>query len=247
MSASAVPRPSRTLRSSRLAWGWPSTVLAKYLMAVTGVIFAAYVLVHMIGNLKIYLGVQEFNAYALWLRTLLEPLLPYEGALWIFRSVLLVCLVLHAWCAYLIARRARIARGPQRRRGLRGFTSFTARTMPVTGIVLLLFVVFHILDLTLGAGVASSGFRETTRSESFAYENLVASFQRPAASIVYIVAMVALFLHLAHGLWLAVNDFGITVRAKARSWIILASGLFGLVVMLGNITIPVAVLTGLVR
>lgn len=246
MSETAVVRPSSTHRTARLSRGWPTTILAKYLMAITGTIFALFVLVHMIGNLKVYSGPEHFNDYAHWLRTLLEPLAPYESVLWVLRAVLLLSLVLHVWCAFLLARRARIARGPHRRRGLRGFTSFTARTMLVTGIVLLLFVVFHILDLTLGAAVAPSGFQATTSSDSFAYENLVASFQRPAASIVYIVAMVCLFAHLAHGLWVAVNDFGVTVRDRARSWIILGAGVFGLLVMLGNISIPIAVMTGIV-
>ena len=244
-------RPTRPTpaaeRSRRLRAGWPSTVLAKWIMAVTGVIFALFVLVHMIGNLKVYTGPEYFDAYALWLRTLLEPLLPYEGFLWIFRTVLLICLVLHVWCAVVISRRARIARGPHRRRGLRGMDSFAARTMPVTGIVLLLFIVFHLLDLTAGVGVAPEGFQHTTPEASHAYANLVASFSRPWAAAVYIVAMVMLFLHLAHGLWSALCDVGITVAERVRGTVMLLCGAYGLAVMIGNISIPLAVLTGVVR
>jgi succinate dehydrogenase / fumarate reductase, cytochrome b subunit len=234
-------------RGRPLTRGWPPNHLAKFIMAVTGIVFAVFVLVHMIGNLKVYTGPEHFNDYALWLRTVLEPLLPYEGFLWIFRIVLLICLVLHVWCAYLLARRARRARGPHRRRGLRGMSSFTARTMPVSGVVLLLFVVFHILDLTAGAAVAPDGFRHGGPEGSFAYQNLVESFQRPGASIVYLLAMLFLFLHLAHGLWAAVHDVGVTVPERARSAVLLASGIFALVVVLGNITIPLAVLSGIVE
>lgn len=224
-----------------------SSTAAKYAMALTGAVFALFVLVHMIGNLKVYQGPEHFNAYAHWLHTLLEPLLPYEGFLWIFRAFLLLCLVVHVGCATMLARRARAARGPRRRRGLRSLSSFTARTMLVTGVVLLLFVVFHVLDLTSGVGVASDGFRQASETQSYAYQNLVASFRRPGAALVYVVAMLCLFLHLAHGLWAAVFDLGFAVPRTAQKWVLLLSGLFGLVVMLGDITIPIAVLTGLVR
>lgn len=242
-TSAAVQTGGRTVKKQP----WPSNVAAKYIMAVTGVVFALFVAVHMFGNLKVYAGPEKFNEYALWLRSLLMPLLPFEGFLWLFRFALLACLVLHVWCAYLISARARAARGSFRRKGLRGYSSFTARTMPVTGIVLLLFVIFHILDLTAGVGVAPEGFQHGSHTASYAYENLVASFQRPMVSLVYIVAMVMLFLHLAHGPWAAVSDFGVTVSQKVRSWLVLASGLFGLVVMAGNISIPVAVLLGIVR
>lgn len=242
VSTKSSPRVSTGRRKRPLI----SNVLAKYIMAVTGIIFGLFVFVHMYGNLKVYTGPEHFNAYALFLRTLFEPLFPYEGFLWVFRIVLLACLISHVGCAFLISSRAKKARGAHKRRGLRGFKSFTARTMLVTGIVLLLFIIFHILDLTAGVAVAPEGFQHGSEAGSFAYQNLIASFQRPLASLVYIVAMVILFLHLAHGLWAAVYDFGVTVSEKVRSWIILIAGVFALIVMLGNISIPIAVLTGII-
>jgi succinate dehydrogenase / fumarate reductase cytochrome b subunit len=179
-------------------------------MAGTGIVFALFVLVHMVGNLKVYTGAHHFDAYAHWLRTLLEPLLPFEGALWIFRIVLGVCLIAHVSAAVMLDVRARRARGAFRRKGL-PMKSFIARTMLVSGIVLLLFIVFHILDLTLGARPAgSAAFRDTTTETSHAYANLVASFERPAVAAFYLLAMIILGAHLAHGLWTAVNDLGMT-------------------------------------
>lgn len=225
----------------------PSSVTLKLVMAGTGVVFALFVLVHMIGNLKIYTGAQHFDAYAHWLRTLLEPLLPYEGALWIFRGVLLGCLAAHVGAAVLLTGRAHTARGRFRRKGLRGLRSFTARTMLVSGVVLLCFIVFHILDLTVGARpFASSSFATTTETASFAYANLVASFQRPAVAVFYLLAMAILGAHLMHGLWTAVNDLGVTGR-RMRQVCVAAGGLLALAVMVGNMTIPIAVWTGLVR
>ena len=156
----------------------PSDFACKQVMAVTGLVFGLFVLVHMLGNLKAYLGRQEFESYAVWLRHMLEPVVPYSGVLWVMRAVLLACLVGHVSCAYILWRRARIARGPFRRKGL-PLRSFAARTMPVTGVVLLLFIIFHILDLTTGTRpVASAEYTPMTATRSFAYDNLVHSFDR---------------------------------------------------------------------
>lgn len=223
-----------------------STVTAKVVLAVTGIVFALFVAVHMVGNLKVYLGAAHFDDYAQWLRTILEPLLPYEGVLWILRVLLGVSLVAHAGCAVLLWRRARRARGAFRRRGL-GLRTFGARTMPVTGIVLLLFIAFHVLDLTTGtAPAASAGYAAATGTRSFAYENLVASFDRPLVSAFYLLAMAVLGLHLAHGLWSAVNDLGVTGQ-RVRQVAAAVGGTLAGVVFVANASIPVAVLTGLVR
>lgn len=233
---------------ARTHWAWrvqPSSVTLKLVMAATGIVFALFVLVHMIGNLKVYTGAAHFDDYAHWLRTLLEPLLPYEGALWIFRIVLLGCLVAHVGCAVLLTRRAHVARGRFRRRGL-GLRSFTARTMLVSGLVLLLFIVFHILDLTVGARpFASSAFVGATETTSRAYDNLIASFDRPGVAMFYLLAMAVLGAHLVHGLWTAVNDLGVTGQ-RARQVGVALGGALALAVMLGNMTIPIAVWTGVV-
>ena len=224
---------------------WPSDFACKQLMAVTGIVFGVFVLVHMLGNLKAYLGSQHFDDYAMWLRHLAEPLVPYSGVLWALRVVLLACLVGHVSCAYLLTRRAWAARGRWRRKGL-PLRSFAARTMPVTGVVLLLFIVFHILDLTTGTKpVASQQYQPINGGRSFAYENLVHSFDRPWASAIYIAAMLLLGLHLSHGLWLAVNDLGATGR-RVRQVSVAAAGVIAIVVMVGNISLPIAVLTGVV-
>jgi succinate dehydrogenase / fumarate reductase cytochrome b subunit len=214
-------------------------------MAVTGIVFGLFVLMHMIGNLKAYLGPQHFDDYAMWLRQLAEPLVPYSGVLWALRVVLLACLVGHVGCAYLLTCRAWAARGPWRRKGL-PLRSFAARTMPVTGVVLLLFIVFHILDLTTGTRpVASQQYQPVSGGRSFAYDNLVHSFDRPWVSAFYIAAMLLLGLHLSHGLWLAVNDLGATGR-RVRQVSVAAAGVIAIAVMVGNISLPIAVLTGVV-
>lgn len=221
----------------------PSTVTLKVTMALTGTVFALFVLVHMIGNLKIYTGAQHFDDYAHWLRTLAEPLLPYEGALWLFRLVLLTCLVLHVGASLVLVVRSRRARGRFRRTGM-GRRRLPATLMPWTGLVLLAFIVVHILDLTTGTRpVAPDGFEPATRDASFAHHNLVESFQRWPMALFYIVAMLVLGLHLVHGLWTLAADYGVTGRRTRRVWALLAL-VVAAAVMLGNLSIPVAVLAG---
>lgn len=219
---------------------FPSWAL-KLIMAVTGMIFGLYVIVHMVGNMKIFMGESDFNAYAAFLRTVGYPAIPNEGVLWIFRIVLLVAVILHVYGAFALHGRARQSRGKFRRQGMvGGWNTFTARTMIITGVVLLAFIVFHILDLTIGAAVAPENF-----VHGEAYANLVASFSRPLVAIWYIIAQLALLLHLSHGLWTATSDLGIT-GARWRKVMLFLSGLIPLLVVVGNIAIPVAVLTGLV-
>ena len=219
---------------------FPSWAL-KLIMAVTGLIFGLYVIVHMVGNMKIFMGESDFNAYAAFLRTVGYPAIPNEGVLWIFRIVLLVAVILHVYGAFALHGRARQSRGKFRRQGMvGGWNTFTARTMIITGVVLLAFIVFHILDLTIGAAVAPENF-----VHGEAYANLVASFSRPLVAIWYIIAQLALLLHLSHGLWTATIDLGIT-GARWRKVMLFLSGLIPLLVVVGNIAIPVAVLTGLV-
>ncbi|QGU02980.1 Succinate dehydrogenase/Fumarate reductase transmembrane subunit [Corynebacterium kalinowskii] len=224
---------------------FPSWAL-KLTMAVTGVIFGLFVLVHMIGNLKIYLpdvdGKKDLDVYAAFLRELLVPLLPHGWFLWIFRIVLLICLVLHVYGAFALVGRAHQSRGKFKRKGMVGsLNTFTARSMIVTGIVLLCFIIFHILDLTAGVTPAAPD----TFAHGAAYANVVASFSRPGVAIFYVIAMVVLFLHLSHGLWTAVSDLGITGK-RWRAILLFVAYLVPALVMIGNSTIPLGVMFGLI-
>ncbi|MEL4505271.1 succinate dehydrogenase cytochrome b subunit [Luteococcus sp. H138] len=224
-----------------------SNATAKVVMALTGVVFSLFVLVHMIGNLKIYTGPEHFNGYAHWLRTAFGPVLPHEGLLWILRLALLACLLAHLWCGWLVRSRARRARGGIRRKGM-GLNRWAAQSMPWTGVILLGFLVFHILDLTTGtAPVATDSFQGPTAAASFAYANVIASFSRWPVALVYGLTMLALCAHLAHGLLSVVLDLGVTPGPKAVKSISAVALAVGLIVALGNLTIPVAVLSGVVK
>ncbi len=230
-----LTRSEQTGSATQPAPPRPSTVLLKVAMAVSGVVLFGFVLIHMIGNLKIYLGAEAIDRYSAWLLDLLYPLLPHEGLLWILRIALLAAVVVHMAAAVVLPRRSRRAAGGGRRPRAR---SFTARTMPVTGIALALFIVFHVLDLT--TGTANPDF---VRGD--VYANVVASFSRWPVALVYLSAIGLLGSHLLHGLWSAFTTLGATgprVRTAAKY---VAVGLAWIVVV-GNASIPVAVQLGLI-
>lgn len=212
----------------------PSTVLLKVAMSLSGVVLFGFVFIHMVGNLKFYLGPESIDRYAAWLLDALYPVFPREGLLWTLRVVLLVSVVVHMWAAAVLTRRNRRATGGARRRP----ASFTARTMPVTGIAIALFVVFHVLDLTVGAA-----------NPDFVYgavhANIVASFSRPLVAAVYVAAMLLLGGHLLHGLWSALTSLGVTGTRTRRIGRHVAVAL-GAAVVVGNASIPLAVQLGIV-
>jgi succinate dehydrogenase / fumarate reductase cytochrome b subunit len=205
-------------------------------MAVSGAVLMLFVLVHMIGNLKLYLGAGPMDAYSHWLRTVGEPALPHQTLLWTVRIVVLAAVAVHIYSAYVLTRVNRRAR-PEAYRSPRDYVaaSFASRTMRWTGIIVALFVVFHLLDLTWGT--ANPGFRAGDP-----YHNVVASFQRWPVAIAYIVANLALATHLYHGGWSLFQSMGWVFRRR-RAFAIA----FAAVVAAGNVSFPVAVLTGVVN
>ena len=136
----------------------------KIVMALTGAVLLLYLVVHMIGNLKIFFGEEALDTYAHWLRLIGEPALPGEGMLWIVRTVLLVSVVAHIVAATILARRARAARPVKYAHRRPVTTSYASRTMRWGGVIILLFVIYHILDLTTGTlnpnGRARRGLRQ---------------------------------------------------------------------------------------
>jgi succinate dehydrogenase / fumarate reductase, cytochrome b subunit len=207
----------------------------KYAMAVSGLVLMAFVLGHMIGNLKLYLGASDLDSYARWLRTAGEPALPRETLLWATRIVLLAALAVHLHAAYaltLVNRRAR----PEAYRAPRDYVaaSFASRTMRWTGIIVAAFVVFHLLDLTWGT--ANPDFRSGDP-----YHNVVASFQRTPVALVYVFANVALAVHLYHGAWSLFQSLGYVNRWR-RGFAVA----FALAIGIGNVSMPLAVMFGVV-
>jgi len=217
---------------------WDSSVGKKTVMAVSGLIMLLYLVVHMLGNLKIFFGSDEFNHYAHWLRTLGEPFLHYEWALWIIRVVLVIAVVAHGTAAYQLSRRDISAR-PSGYVHKKARASYATRTMRWGGIILGLFIVWHILDLTTGT-VHPDGFQA-----GHPYQNVIDTFSTWYGDTIYILAMLALGLHVRHGFWSAAQTLGAGSRSRDRALKTVANTL-ALVLTVGFLSVPVAVMTGLV-
>ncbi len=222
-----------------------SAVGKKWVMAITGIALMGYVLVHMLGNLKMYMGPVDMNHYAEFLRELLVPIVPRTVTLWALRIGLIVAFVLHIHSAYsltVINRKARPARYQSPRDYIA--VSWAARTMRWTGIIIFLFVLWHLADLTWGFAWANPEF-----VRGLPYENVAYSLSRWSVAAIYIVANVALGLHLYHGGWSIFQSLGsMSPRFNPRHNPLRRgfAAAFAVVVAVGNLSFPIAVQAGVI-
>jgi len=216
-----------------------SAIGKKAVMAVTGVILFGFVFIHMVGNLKLYLGPEHMNEYAESLRTMFMPIVPREGVLWIARLVLLAAVVLHIHSAYAVTMMSREARpiAYQRREYVKG--TYAARTMRWGGVIILFFIIYHLLHFTTG-----HAHRDFVPGDP--YHNLVSGFQIWWVSAIYIIANLALGLHLYHGVWAMFSSVGVTHK-RFDAWRRTFATVFAAIITIGNISFPLTVLAGLVR
>jgi succinate dehydrogenase / fumarate reductase, cytochrome b subunit len=221
---------------------WRTSVGKKVVMAVTGIILTAFVIGHMLGNLKVFAGEEEFNAYAEWLREVGSPVFGVEQLLWLARLVLLAAVLLHVIAAVQLTRMSRAARPVGYDRKAFIYTTYAARTMRWGGVIIALFVIYHLLHFTFGVvGYSPGQFKPRS-----VHSNVVRGFSVWYVSAFYIAAMAALGLHLYHGVWSTFQTLGVADIGASRIYRGLAA-VVSLGVVAGNISVPVAVLTGLVR
>ncbi|MEU4831510.1 succinate dehydrogenase cytochrome b subunit [Streptosporangium sp. NPDC023615] len=235
-------KSAKPARPGRKGGFLASTNGKKVVMAVTGAVMVLFLVGHMAGNLKSFLGADSFNGYADFLRTMGEPLLPHRVLLTVVEVGLVVAVALHMWSAVSLARRARKAR-PVRyavRRRSRS-NGYAVHTMRYGGVIIVLFLVYHLLDLTFGtanpAGPASTP-----------YERLVEGFapSRWWVTLFYALAVVMVGLHLRHGLWSAFQTLGLASRRSYRALRASASGL-SLLLVVGFLAVPAAVVIGVIK
>jgi succinate dehydrogenase / fumarate reductase, cytochrome b subunit len=211
-----------------------STIGKKIVMASTGIVLFGFVLAHMVGNLQLYLGSEALDQYAVFLREFL-----HGGGLWIARAVLLACAVLHVWAAASLTLADRAARPVRYREWEPRESTWASRTMRWSGVVLLVFIVYHLLDLTFG--VVNPAFEEGR-----IYHNVVASFRSVPVSLFYIVAMLLLWSHLRHGVWSMLRTLGLS-HPRYEALAQRLAGAFATIVVVGNVSFPLAVLFGVVE
>src|ERR1043166_8295034 len=180
---------------------WRSTVGKKYVMAVTGLIWFGYLVLHLWGNLKIYAGPSYLNDYGGWLRTVGEPFFGFSQLLWLVRLVLIPAFVVHVWAAVQLTTRDNASRPVKYSTRKNLESTIASRTMIWGGLFILLFVIYHLLDFTFGT--VNPNF-----IEGDIYHNVVASFRAWPVSLFYVLAMLAVGLHLFHGIWSLFQTLG---------------------------------------
>ena len=200
-------------------------------MAVSGAILAIFVLGHMAGNLQVFLGPEQFNGYAHALKAIPE-------LLWIARLTLLAAVILHIWSAVQLAVVKNDARPIAYKKLQSQASTYASRTMYMSGPILAAFIIYHLLQFTVGVG-------GTPFVEGDAYGNLINGFRVPVVSLFYIISMILLCLHLRHGIASTVQSLGFhhpryTPRLK------LASTIIATIIFFGFVSIPVAVLAGVI-
>lgn len=219
---------------------YQTSVGKKWVMAVTGVMLMGYVLVHMIGNLHMYEGPEEFNAYGESLRDLGGELVPRTFVLWALRLGLIAAFALHIHAAIALTRINHAAR-PQKYRSDRTYlaANFASRSMRWTGTIIALYVVFHLADLTWGWFAGDDYIRGDV------YNNVTRSLSNIPIALIYIVANVALAVHLYHGAWSLFQSLGLNnprFNGARRSF----ATIFALVILVGNLSFPIMNLAGVV-
>ena len=231
--------PLRRVQPKRRKAPWPldlyqSAVGKKWAMAVTGVMLLGFVFFHMLGNLKAYLGPEQINHYGEWLRDIAVPALPRTVFLWLLRGGLIAAFAIHMHAAYALTRMNHRAR-PTKYASERDYVAadWASRTMRYTGVIVILFLVFHLADLTWGS--ANGDFVRGS-----VYHNMAHSFSRPIVAATYIVANLALAVHIFHGAWSLFASLGVSNPKLVRFRRNFAVG-FAAIILVGNVSFPIMV------
>jgi len=228
MSATAVNLPAGSLRF------WQTTIGKKVIMAVSGFILFGFVVGHLLGNLQMFLPPEKINHYSAALKSL--PVL-----LWGTRITLLVAVGLHIWSSFQLWLLQREARPIQYVKKANSHSTYASRTMYWSGPIIAAFVIFHLLQFTFGVVHPRAPFDEHN-----VYNNVVTGFRFWPVSIFYIIAMTMLCYHLYHGLWSMFQSLGFS-HPVYTPWLQRAAKVLAILIAAGYISIPVAVLAGLLK
>ncbi len=218
---------------------YQTSIGKKILMALSGALLFGFVIAHMAGNLKIYQGAEKYDAYAQFLHEVGYPIFGPGQLLWVARIGLLAAVMAHVVSAIQVTRLSHAARkhGYKKRDDLS--FSYASRTMRWGGVIITAFIVYHLLHLTVGSV-------HPEFSHESVYRNVVSGFSAWPASVAYVLAMLPLGFHIYHGLWSATQTLALQ-NPKIKKWRRPFAAAVALAIVIGNISIPLAVLTGIVR
>lgn len=242
-SARGLVRPTFKQPRKRLPYPlglYQTAVGKKWVMGVTGIMIMGFVLVHMIGNLHMYQGPEHFNAYGEALRDLGGELIPRTYALWALRLGLIAGFGLHIHSAATLTIMNRQSR-PTNYQSSRNYSAanFASRSMRATGIIILLYLFFHLADLTWGWWLGDKYIRGDV------YNNVTRSLSSAPIAAIYIVANIAVAVHLYHGAWSMFQSLGWNNPKFNQARRAFATGFAGLI-LVGNLSFPILNLAGVV-
>jgi succinate dehydrogenase / fumarate reductase cytochrome b subunit len=221
-----------------LARAYRSSLGKKYIMAITGFLLFLFVIVHMLGNLQVYIGRDAVNAYAALLKS--KPAL-----LWAARGGLFIIAVLHIVSALQLAAENRAAR-PQPYAEGKPIASYAARTVLLSGLIILAFVVYHLMHFTFGVTNPEFMNMHDGLSRHDVYGMIITAFRNPYVSVFYIISMGLLCLHLSHGVSSTFQSLGIRRRTTLVAFNRFAQ-ISAIVIFIGNCSIPISILAGVVK
>lgn len=218
-----------------------SQVGRKWAMAISGVILLGFIIFHLVGNLKVYLGPEDINEYGEALRDLGGHIAPRTHLLWIMRFGLMAAFGIHIHAAFSLAFENRRKGGDVGYQTQREYlvASYASRTMIWSGIIVLLFIAYHLADLTWG-------WTNPDFIRGDIYHNMVESFSRAPVAAIYIVANIALGFHIYHGAWSLFQSIGVN-NPRFNQWRKWFAQAFAVTIVVGNVLFPVMVLAGVIE
>ncbi len=223
-----------------------STVARKALMAVTGLILIMFLLVHMYGNLKMFVGYDAFDHYAEWLKGkssdggILYPVMPAGQFIWVFRAALLLAIVLHIWSAATLSVKTMKNRGSKYQVDKRQVQTYSSRTMRWGGVIILVFVVFHLIQFTIVPGILGG-------RADHPHTMVIAGFQQWWITAFYAFSIVLVCMHIRHGLWSAFATLGGNLSAASRKWLNIIALAVSVALYAGFMIMPLCVQFGVLK
>lgn len=223
----------------RRAWSTP--VFVKQLMAITGLFFVLFLLFHSYGNLKMFLGPEAYNEYAEWLKwDAFVPIFPHGGFIWVFRALMLVLILVHIYAAFDVWIKSRKARKQRYVMYRSVVPAYAARTMRFTGVALIFFITFHILNFT------TATFQTGFTAAELPYQRMIGAFEMPIMFVVYLVFVALVTAHVGHGFWSAFQTMG-WIRKDTRKFMVGLSGVIAAVIFVMFMLPPLFITTGVLH
>ena len=215
-------------------------------MAVTGLIMIGFLLMHMYGNLKMFMGADAFDHYAHWLKGatddggIMYPIMPAGTFIWVFRFALVLAVILHIWAAYTLSRKTLAERGDKYVNYKRQVQTYSARTMRWGGVIVLAFLIFHLIQFTIAPGSMGGEANEP-------HTMVLAGFQQWWMVVIYALCMVLVCMHIRHGFYSAFTTLGANTSKKAYKVLNVLAIIVAVALFVGFMCMPVAVLTGVIK